>query len=359
VEYATAYDVGDRKRGAGINEDSVAVLVVEEGHREGLEAHDEDAEGVTESAGQPNRSVVAFALADGAGGYDAGDVASYLASTVVVESLAPLAVRAGRSDPEPFGVDLEAPLPDPPDAVEYQAAIDEAVQTAHRDVLRYADESGETSLTTVVAGIAARGELHYGWVGDSRAYVCNAVEETVEQLTKDHRVVTELADAGEIDDVEAHVHPRGNEITNALGGHPGEDPPGGTVPVETHTVPLFAEDVVLVTSDGLIDAQTDAADLHERYLATDRSEAAAAAIRDAVVTDAEIGEVVFGAESLEAAADRLIDLGNERGGKDNLSTLLFRDEALPATPGARRFPTRAIDPDEPVEDRSTVIVPDE
>ena len=66
MEYATAYDVGERKRGDGINEDSVAVLSFEEGHRDGYH-------GRTLESGPANRSVGVFALADGAGGYDAGD----------------------------------------------------------------------------------------------------------------------------------------------------------------------------------------------------------------------------------------------------------------------------------------------
>ena len=346
MEYATAYDVGDRKRDDGINEDSVAIAVIEDGHRVGLEGS-EDAD---------TRGAVAFALADGAGGHDAGDVASYIASTVAVEELAGKAARWIRSDPGAFGVALDMPLPDGPTAVSVQSAVDEAIQVAHRDVLSYATGADAAALTTVVAGVAVGGELHYGWVGDSRAYVCNAVHETVEQVSKDHSVVTELADAGDIDDVEARVHPRGNEITNAVGGHPGEPTDGATVPVETHTIPLYAEDIVLVTSDGLIDAQTEAPDLHDRYTG---GETDAAAVREAVVTDDEIGETVFDAETLDAAAEALIALGNDRGGKDNLSTLLFRDQTLAATPAEPALPVRAIDPSGPVEDRETVIVPEE
>ncbi len=346
MEYATAYDVGDLKRDEGINEDSVAVAVIEDGHREGLAGQDDCA----------TRGAVAFALADGAGGHDAGDVASYIASTVVVEELAGKAARWARSDPGAFDVSLDTPVPDGPTAVSVQSAVDGAIQMAHRDVLRYATDADAAALSTVVAGVAVDGELHYGWVGDSRAYVCNAVHETVEQVTKDHSVVTELVDAGDIDDVEARVHPRGNEITNAVGGHPGDPIEEATVPVETHTIPLYAEDVVLVTSDGLIDAQTDAPDLHDRYT---NGETEAVDVREAVVTDDEIGSTVFAAKTLDAAAEALITLGNERGGKDNLSTLLVRDSTLPSTPGKPALPVRAIDPGGPVEDRETVIVPEE
>jgi serine/threonine protein phosphatase PrpC len=361
MEYATAIDVGDRKRGEDINEDSVAVMAFEDGHRDGYRGRDRDPAAILDaSTEQPaNRSVGIFALADGAGGHDAGDVASYIASTLVVEELAQVGVRAARSDPAAFDVDLEAPRPNRLSAVDAQAAIDEAIQIAHRKILTYAETTGQAALSTVVAGILVDGDLHYGWVGDSRAYVLNRTHERIEQLTRDHSVVAELRDAGEVDQVEAHVHPRGNEITNAVGGDPGRASEDESVPVETHTVPVYAEDVLLVTSDGLIDAQTDAPQLHAEYLAADRNGEVADSVREAVVTDAEIAGVVFDEPTLQAAADELVVLANERGGKDNLSTLLLADAALPETPAASRLPTRSIDPDEDVEDRHTVIVPEE
>lgn len=389
MDYATAYDLGDRKRGGGINEDSVAIAVFEDGHRSGItnsaggrsdaidetdaigesdvvdetDAADEADETVaadeTDAALPRSRTTATFALADGAGGYEAGDVASYVASTVVPEHLAEVAIRAARSDPGAFDVDLDGAAPDRPSAATIQGAIVDAIQVAHREILGYVNEAGQPAFTTIVAGIAVDGELHYGWVGDSRLYVCNAVHGTIEQLTHDHSVVAELADAGEIDEVEAHVHPRGNEITNALGGHPGTDPEGATVDVETHTVPLFAEDVVLVTSDGVIDAQTDAPSLHDRYVAAGRSDDVAEEIREAVVTDDELGDAVLGADSLDAACVDLIDLANDRGGKDNLSAILFRDRSLRPSPDEEHMPTRELYPDEPVEDRQTVILPDE
>ncbi len=471
MRYATSYDVGDRKRGEGINEDSVAVLAFEDGHRDGYlgrwraragpetdegragtesshdavaaavadaeaeesaseeadaeassqtddgdtppstdsdggpfdeldltdptadddteSAADDDAErddeergdrdrderesatesvDVTEVAGTADeddpsdlpatRSVGVFALADGAGGHDAGDVASYVASTVVCERLAELAVRAARSDPVAFDVEVDVG-PDRPDHADVQAAIEDAIVAAHREILRQANEADQGAYTTIVAGVAVDGELHYGWVGDSRAYVVNPVHERIEQLTKDHSVVTELEDAGEIDEVESHVHPRGNEITSAIGGRPGEDPEEATVPVETHTVPLYAEDVVLVTSDGLIDAQTDAPSLYDRYVAAGRSDEVGEEVLDAVVTDPEILETVLEATDLDAAARDLVSLANARGGKDNVSHVLLQDPALGATPPTDRLPVRAIDPDDPIEDRQTVIVPEE
>ncbi|WP_226012599.1 PP2C family protein-serine/threonine phosphatase [Halomicrobium salinisoli] len=381
MEYATRYDVGDRKRASGINEDSVAVSVFEQGHRSGLRASDDagagDPDGVRDGdpagAGRDatregtagdgsddpeSRSAFAFALADGAGGHDAGDVASYLATTRVLEELSPVAARAARSDPDPFGIDVsDAVLPGAPDDESLEAAVEAAVVAAHRDVVRYADESGTAAYTTLVAGICVGGRCHYGWVGDSRAYVVNAARDRIELLTKDHAVVEQLRDQGEVDDVAAHVHPRGNEITRALGGTGEADPDTATVPVDTESVPMYADDVLFVTSDGLIDAQTDAPTLYDRYVESGRDEEVAASVREAVVTDAELRDHVLRAASLGAAADDLIDLANERGGKDNLSLLLARDPALPPTPDDRPL-RRALEP-EPLEDRATVILREE
>jgi serine/threonine protein phosphatase PrpC len=200
--------------------------------------------------------------------------------------------------------------------------------------------------------------LHLGWVGDSRAYLVNDVREEIVPLTKDHAVVEEWADQGEIDDVEAHVHPDGNQITRALGGSGHEDPERAMVDVDTRSVRLFAEDTVLATSDGLIDAQTDAPELYQRYVDADRSDEMADTVREAVVTDAEIRDVLLDAESLDDAAAEYVTLANERGGKDNISVLLFEDDTLPPTPTGG-LPVRAADPDVDLSERDTVIMTEE
>jgi len=295
-------------------------------------------------------------LADGAGGHDAGDVASYIATTVVAENLAPVAIHAARSHPEEFDIDIPpAVQPETMGPEDIQTGLENAIIKAHREIIRYADESGTQSYTTVVAGVFADGYLHLGWVGDSRAYLVNDTREEIVPLTKDHAVVEEWADQGEIDDVEAHVHPDGNQITRALGGSGHEDPDRAMVEVDTRSVRLFAEDTVLATSDGLIDAQTDAPELYEEYVAADRSEEMAESVLEAVVTDEEIRDVVLSADSLDEAAAEYVTLSNERGGKDNISVLLFEDETLAPTPTGG-VPVRAADPDVDLSERDTVII---
>ncbi|MFU1781420.1 PP2C family protein-serine/threonine phosphatase [Haloarcula japonica] len=399
MRYSTNYDIGDRKRGQGINEDSVSLTVFEEGHRDGYRGQDrpqskdsattddgETADVTDETAGsetaaymaddndtddedtsetdgngQPmNRSAGVFVVADGAGGHDAGDIASYITTTIVAEQLAPVAIRTARSYPGGFDVDVARDvLPDPPGERELETAVAEAITAAHREIIRYANETGTQSYTTVVAGIYADGKLHYGWVGDSRAYVVNSAREIISPLTRDHAVVQEWVDSDEIDPVEAHVHPNGNEITRALGGSGYEDPDEATVGVDTRTVRLYAEDTVLATSDGLIDAQTDAPELYEEYVDSDHADSVAERIREQVVTDDEIRNVVLDAASLDAASQEFVSLANDRGGKDNISVLLFADSALPETPESGGMPVRDIDPDLDISERDTVIMTDE
>jgi len=127
------------------------------------------------------------------------------------------------------------------------------------------------------------------------------------------------------------------------------------VEVDTRSVRLFAEDTVLATSDGLIDAQTDATQLYHQYVEDDRSEEMAEAVLDAVVTDEEIRDVLLSASSLDDAAAEYIRIANDRGGKDNISVLLFEDETLPPTPSGG-IPVRAADPDIDLSERETVII---
>ncbi|MFC7076227.1 protein phosphatase 2C domain-containing protein [Haloarcula halophila] len=358
MRYSTHYDTGDAKRGDGINEDSLSMTVFEDGHREGHGIGSE--RGTDEPTPSSTRSVGVFVLADGAGGHDAGDVASYLATTGIAERLAPVAIRAARGRPERFDIEIDdGVLPEESTAVSLRSAITDAVVETHRDILRYVGSAGTRSYTTAVAGICLDGRLHLGWVGDSRTYVVNEATGRIARLTKDHALVQRWAEAGEIDELESQVHPRGNEITRALGGAGGGDAATATVEVDTRTVDLYAEDTVLVTSDGLVDAQTDAPALYRHYVDSGKSEAAAERIRDKAVTDENLRDVVLSADSLPAAGETFIEMANERGGKDNLSVLLFGDDGLPETPAEDSVPVRDIDPSRRPLDRDTALLSDE
>lgn len=351
IDYATALDVGIRKlQQGGINEDSVAVNVLEEGHL--------DAE----------RDAAVFVLADGAGGEEAGDIASYVATVEVTRRLTRalwdsrqlddvLAAGDGRRLGEAA---VANPLGDE-DADWLLERIETAIESTHTRILQTIQELGlDSAYTTIVAGVKAGDRLYYGWVGDSRAYVVNDHPERMEaerisRLTRDHSVVERLLQRGEIDAIEAHVHRKGNRITRALGGTRSHDPVESTVDVETNDVRLYADDTVVFTSDGLVDAYAEAPELHERYLQADDTSQIEETILSKSVTDDEIRDVVLETDSLEAAASRFVTLANRRGGKDNISVVLFEDDSLERSP-AEGLPIRSHDPpDTDVGDRDTVI----
>jgi len=341
MNYTTATDVGRRKREQdGINEDSVAISLLDETHRD------------------TDRESGVFVLADGAGGAAAGDVASYVATVEVSRRLTDRlwrergfgeVVDAADADRSALTGDAVGDPLATLDDEAVQSCIEGAVRAAHTRLLEVIDEFDlGTAYTTVVVAVTVGDRLHYGWVGDSRAYVVNVGDDCPDDqrtncLTKDHSEVERLVTEGTIDAVEAHVHRHGNRITRALGGTSDEDPRTSSVAVDTATVPLFGDDVVLLTSDGLIDAYTGAPQLHQAYEDADDTDSVAEHILEKSVTDDEIRDVILEEPSLAAAADRFVTLSNERGGKDNVSLALFRDPDLPDARGT--LPLRAYDPD--------------
>lgn len=355
IEYATKVDIGNRKRQRdGINEDSVAVTILEDNHLD------------------TDRQEGVFALADGAGGEEAGDIASYIATVEVTRHLTKMLWDSRRVEATPdetVATDADAWLDDAiatnqvggEDADWLLTQIDEAIQRSHTRILEMVQALDlGSAYSTIVAGVKAGDRLYYGWVGDSRAYVVNdhpdrANADRISLLTRDHSVVEQLVQRGEIDPVEAHVHRQGTQITRALGGTREDDSGESSVNVDTNHVPLFGDDVVMFTSDGLIDAYTDAPKLHEQYRAADDPSRIEETILEKAVTDDEIRDVILETDSLEAAGDRLVTLANQRGGKDNISLILFRDQSLARSP-ADDLPVRASDgPSVEVDDMSTVI----
>jgi serine/threonine protein phosphatase PrpC len=324
LSYASAVDIGRRKRRAdGINEDSLTLQRLGDWHR------------------SEERHGLVFALADGAGGPDTGDVASYLATTTAVTELAPVLTRthAGRA----AAVDVDAPSPDSdgspfPESLDgdaVPAAIEDAVRTAHRRIVEYVHEASvERSATTVVVGLYDGQQLHYGWVGDSRLYVLNEAASTIRQLSEDHSETRAKVDDGEVDPIAARVHPS-TRINRYLGG---DKYASDDIEVDTGTIDIHRDDVVFATSDGLVDAYVADGDepttsqLYDRYRDADDETAARRRILEAVVTHDEMRETILDAPTLDDAASSLIDLANDRGGKDNLSVFLLADNAASPTP---------------------------
>lgn len=360
MKYATAYHIGREKAENGVNEDSVGVTVFEDGHRDGYRSEppggDDGRPAASDRPPGSTRGAGVFVLADGAGGHESGDVASYVATTVIARELGPLVQQWSTANPSAFGLDVPSLAAELPDSETVLEAITDAVVEAHRAVLRHATEENVGAYSTIVVGVKLGSSLHYGWVGDSRAYVYNRAHDRLELLTRDHSPIARERERGEIDDVEALVHPRGNRISRAIGGKPTVEYESASVNVDTASVPLYAEDTVLFTSDGLIDAQTDYRNLYQVYLDSGHDPEIGDRIREEAVTDDDIEDALSQHTSLDEAATALIDLANDRGGKDNLSLILFGDQSLPPTPPTDNIETRTHPPLVPLQSQRTRVV---
>jgi protein phosphatase len=230
-----------------------------------------------------------FAIADGMGGARAGEIASALAAGALNES----ETRSGGED-----------------------RVVAHVQEANRRVHERASNDPATSgmgTTMTVALVEPSGEITFGHVGDSRAYVLRG--DTLEQLTDDHSLVAELVRRGELSASDAEVHPQRSVITRALGTDPDVD-------VDTFTIHPEAGDIYLLCSDGLSD----------------------------MVAGEGIEEVLLANRGdLDGTARALVRAANRGGGDDNITAVLFEivaDDAAPSSEPDERTREYATSPDE-------------
>jgi PPM family protein phosphatase len=234
-----------------------------------------------------------FAVADGVGGAQAGEIASRIAAATLEE-------RA----PADLGEATRARL-----LLEANARI---FAHAAGDPMA----AGMGTVVTAVLVDEAAGTISVGHVGDSRAY---RLREQLEQLTPDHSLVGELVRAGRLSLEEAEQHPHRSVITRAVGTEP-------SVEVDTFTVPAEPGDLYLICSDGLTD----------------------------LVRDEEIAELIRGADrDPDAAAQVLVDAANRAGGIDNITVVLFEIVEGDPTP----IPAPEESPAEPDEDTAEHVAP--
>jgi protein phosphatase len=208
-----------------------------------------------------------FAVADGMGGAQAGEVASQLAASA-----------------------LEAEDSNGLDGTE---RIDALIQEANRRIYDRAttDPSASGMGTTMTVALVEGMTVALGHVGDSRAYLVRG--EQMEQLTEDHSLVNELLKSGKLSEEEANVHPQRSVITRAVGTDPDVDVDGFTIEAEDG-------DIFLICSDGLSD----------------------------MVEDEEILELVHRhRDDLDKAVRALVAAANQGGGEDNITAVAFRVSA--------------------------------
>ena len=206
-----------------------------------------------------------FAVADGMGGAQAGEVASALAAGAITDTVL---------DPAASGEERVVAL------------IKAANLRVHERATADAAASG-MGTTMTVAMLQADGRVAIGHVGDSRAYRLR--DGRLEQLTDDHSLVAELVRRGELSPEEAAVHPQRSVITRALGTEPDVD-------VDAFSVETRDGDIFLLCSDGLT-TMVDARSIQE-------------------ILERNRGR-------LHVATHDLIRAANDRGGDDNITAVLF------------------------------------
>ena len=168
-----------------------------------------------------------WAVADGAGGHGAGDVASQ----AVAEAL--------------------AGLPRQLSAAELLAQVRLRLAAVHADLQQRAAAAGPSRIlaTTVVVLLARGGHYAALWAGDSRIYLLR--DGALRRVTRDHSVVQEMVDDGTLSEAEAEAHPQANVITRAVGAR-------GELVLDKVSDRILPGDVFLLCSDGLFKALPEA-----------------------------------------------------------------------------------------------------
>jgi len=204
-----------------------------------------------------------FAIADGMGGAQAGELASSLAAGAVREDEA----AAGRGE----------------------RRVAELIQEANRRVYERSSQDAAASGmgTTMTVAFVGEANVAFGHVGDSRAYLIR--DGKLEQLTEDHSLVAELVRSGKLSPEEAETHPQRSVITRALGTDPDVD-------VDTFSIETAPGDLFMLCSDGLTSMVED--DVILRTIEKNR-------------------------DNLQTAAKALIRGANKGGGEDNITVVFF------------------------------------
>ena len=227
-------------------------------------------------------------LADGMGGYNAGEVASGMATTVIITEMQQLLAGMSPAEIDPKTNHEVAKRLVHEQVLKANSSIYNAAQTQPQ----YAGMG-----TTLVVCLFFDNRVMVAHLGDSRLYLLRDGE--FKQVTRDHSLLQEQIDSGLITPEQAKHAQHKNLVTRALGIDPSCEP-------EIHEYPTKPGDLYLLCSDGLCD----------------------------MVEDEDIGMTVqaLGA-NLNLAAQQLVQMANDNGGRDNVSVILVR--VLREYPAAR------------------------
>ncbi|MFA6014553.1 MAG: Stp1/IreP family PP2C-type Ser/Thr phosphatase [Gallionellaceae bacterium] len=249
-----------------------ALEIVSQTHPGMIRSHNED----SVAFDAPSGLVV---LADGMGGYNAGEVASGIAVSVISTEIKHLLLNARPEEKDPFcGEDTGVVL------------LRDNVQKANSSIFYAAESQPQYSGmgTTIVAGLFYDNRVAVAHVGDSRMYRLRG--EQFESITKDHSLLQEQIDNGIISKADARTSKNKNLVTRAVGID-------AEVDTELHVHDVQVGDIYLLCSDGLND----------------------------MVVDEEIADTLQMLKAnLPLAAQQLIQLANDNGGRDNVSVILVK-----------------------------------
>jgi len=218
-------------------------------------------------------------LADGMGGYNAGEVASGMATTVLTTEL-----RQWLAEHEPQEVDPQTGQKVALKVLQQQIAkANTSIYQASQSQPQYAGMG-----TTLVVALFYDNKVMVAHIGDSRLYRMRGDE--FKQVSKDHSLLQEQIDAGMLTKEQAKLSTNKNLVTKALGIDPAVEP-------EIHEYDAQPGDIYLMCSDGLSD----------------------------MVSDDDIGMTLqaLGA-NLNLAVQQLVQMANDNGGRDNVSVILIK-----------------------------------
>jgi serine/threonine protein phosphatase PrpC len=217
-----------------------------------------------------------FAVADGVGGREGGEVASSLSlQTLTASLLESLLLPSLKEEIDQINQEF------------ISSVLIEGIKEANKEIYSQNQSNNSDMGTTLAVVLIIDSTTYIANVGDSRVYLLEG--EKLTQVTTDHSLVASLVAAGQISQEEIYTHPRRNIITRCLGMQ--QD-----VEVDLFTEELKPGKSLILCSDGLWE----------------------------MVRDNEIKDIVLKADNLHISCEQLIEMANQNGGLDNISVVIVQ-----------------------------------